>query len=94
MYESHQDASVEINWSRARIHVLSSRARDWIEAHVTLEQVETWTGEVLDVAPHHIGDLIAGMLADGMKIATTHGVAIEERAQWSRAFFLSQVSLN
>jgi hypothetical protein len=61
---------------------------------VTLEQVQSWTGSVLEVAPHYVGDLVAGMLADGLKVATKHGRLIEDRAACSAVLFLAHTSQN
>lgn len=94
MHAQEHDAIVEIHNSLARIQPLSRAARDWIETHVTLEQVQTWTGSLLEVAPHYIGDLIAGMLADGLKVATTRGQMIEDRRQSSSALFMTRASHN
>jgi hypothetical protein len=94
MYEQDCDAIIEIDPSLARVLVLSPEAQDWIEVHVTLEQVETWTGDILEIAPHYIGDLIAGMLSDGLKISTAHGHSIERRAQCGNMFFMTYMSLN
>jgi hypothetical protein len=88
------DALVDIDPLRARVQVLSSEAKDWIETHVTLEQVQAWTGAVLEVASSHIGDLITGMFADGLKISTACGWAIEHRTRCCNALFPTQVSQN
>jgi hypothetical protein len=76
MHAQEYDAIVEIHSTLARVKPLSHEARDWIETHVTLEQVQTWNGSLLEVTPHYIGDLIAGMLADGLKVASAHGQII------------------
>ena len=94
MYDEAYDAIIDIDASSARIEALSYEALDWIETHVTLEQAQLWTGRILEVAPHDIGDLIVGMLADGLKISTAGGYFIEHRSQCSTAFFMTQVSLN
>jgi hypothetical protein len=94
MPEQEHDAIVEIHRDIARVHTLSTPARQWIESHVTLEQVDTWTGSLLEVAPHYIGDLIAGMLADGLKVATTHGNIIEDRDQCGSVLFMTSTSWN
>jgi hypothetical protein len=46
------------------------------------------------VAPHYIGDLIAGMLADGLKVSTVRGHSIEQRDQLSSVLFLTPPSQN
>jgi hypothetical protein len=94
MHAQEHVAIVEIHSTLARIQPLSQAARDWIEMHITLEQVQTWTGSLLEVAPHYIGDLIAGMLADGLKVATAHGQLIEEREQSSSVLFMTRASHN
>jgi hypothetical protein len=94
MYDQNHDAVVEIDSALARVRVLSPQARDWIETHVTLEQVQTWTGSVLEVTPHYIGDLITGMLADGLKISTVCGQLMENRTHFSHDFFLTSASQN
>jgi hypothetical protein len=94
MHTQEHDAIVEIHSTLARIQPLSGAARDWIETHVTLEQVQTWTGSLLEVTPHYVGDLIAGMLADGLKVATTRGQIIEDRGQISSVLFLTRASHN
>ena len=94
MHDQDHDASIEITSAVARIQALSRQAQDWIETHVTLDQVQTWTGSILEVAPHYIGDLIAGMLADGLKIVTVQGRTIEQRGQSSSVLFMTRVSHN
>jgi hypothetical protein len=94
MSDREHDATIEITSTVARIWVRSWQARDWIEMHVALAQVQTWTGSLLEVAPHYIGDLIAGMLADGLHIASVSGQTIAHRSQSSRALFLTCVSDN
>ena len=94
MVDQEHDVIVEIDRTIARVRALSLQARAWIETHVTLDQVQTWTGSVLEVAPHYIGDLIAGMLADGLQVATTHGQLIGNRSACSTAFFLAHASEN
>ena len=92
--DQDHDAIVEITSAVARIQARSWQARDWIETHVALEQVQTWTGSLLEVAPHYIGDLIAGMLADGLHIASVHGQTIEHRSQSGSVLFMTPVSHN
>jgi hypothetical protein len=94
MYDQDHDAIVEIDSALARIRVLSPQARDWIETHVTLEQAQTWAESVLEVAPHYIGDLLTGMLADGLKISTVRGQLLESRSHFSTDFFLTSASQN
>ena len=94
MYDQEHDALVEMNQDIARVWALSAKARQWIEVHVTLDQVETWTGNALEVVPHYIGDLIAGMLADGLQVATTRGSMIEHRGQCGSVLFMTQTSQN
>lgn len=94
MPDREHDAIVEITSAIARIQTYSRQAQDWIETHVALEQVQTWTGSLLEVAPHYIGDLIAGMLADGLQLASVHGQTIEHRSQSGSVLFMTRVSHN
>ena len=94
MYDQEHDAVVEIRQQVARIRALSAKAHKWIETHVTLEQVDAWSNNTLEVAPHYIGDLIAGMLADGLKVASIRGSLIEHRGQCSSVLFMTQASQN
>jgi hypothetical protein len=94
MDDQERDALVEMNQDIARVQALSAKARQWIEIHVTLDQVKTWNGNALEVAPHYIGDLIAGMLADGLKVATIGGSRIEHRGQCGSVLFMTQTSKN
>jgi hypothetical protein len=94
MYDQEHDAIVEISQDVARVRALSAKAQKWIETHVTLEQVESWSDNTLAVAPHYIGDLIAGMLADGLKVASIRGSMIEHRGQCSSVLFMTQMSQN
>lgn len=70
---------VEIDNFCARIEGRSPRTRDWNKSHVTVEQVQTWTGNILEVAPCYIGDLISGMLANDLKILTIDNQILEDR---------------
>ena len=94
MYDQEHDAIVEVSSEAARVRALSAKARHWIETHVTLEQVDLWTGHMLQVAPHYIGDLIAGMLADGLKVSSVRGSTIEHRDQSSSVLFMTPASQN
>ena len=94
MHVQDHDAIIEIDGFLARVQALSPEAQEWIEAHVTLDQVQTWTGNMLEVAPYYIGDLITGMFSDGLKISTTRGWIIEDRAQCGSALFMAHVSRN
>jgi hypothetical protein len=94
MYDQEHDAIVEISQEVARVRALSTKAQKWIETHVTLEQADTWSDKTLEVAPHYIGDLIAGMLADGLKVASIRGSLIEHRRQCSSVLFMTQPSQN
>jgi hypothetical protein len=94
MNEQNHDAIVEVGGAVAHVRAISAQARQWIETHVTLEQARLWTGHTLEVAPHYIGDLIAGMLADGLKVSTVRGHAIEQRDQLSSVLFLTPPSQN
>jgi hypothetical protein len=94
MYDQEHDALVEMSRDVARVLALSAKARQWIEIHVTLDQVETWTDNALEIAPHYVGDLIAGMLADGLQVATTRGSMIEHRGQCGSVLFMTQTSQN
>ena len=87
MQHSQPDAIVEMDHAVVRVQALSRTACDWIEAHVTLEQVQTWTGSMLEVAGHYAGDLVTGMLADGLKVATSRGQVLEQHSQYSNALF-------
>jgi hypothetical protein len=80
MYDLQHDATININNACARIEARSPATREWIETHVTLEQVQTWTGDVLEVAPHHISGLIAGMLIDELKLTIVDGQALNDHA--------------
>jgi hypothetical protein len=84
------DAIVEISQDAARVQAVSAKAQKWIETHVTLEQVESWSDNTLAVVPHYIGDIIAGMLADGLKVASARGSMIEHREQYSSVLFPTQ----
>jgi hypothetical protein len=81
MPDQPHDVLVEINDSLARVQTFSTAAYDWIETHVTLEQTQIWNGNVLEVACHYIGDLITGMLADGLKVTTGRGQTIAPCSQ-------------
>jgi hypothetical protein len=94
MHDQEHDAIVEVSSEAARVQALSAKARQWIETHVTLEQVDRWNGHMLQVAPHYIGDLIAGMLADGLKVSTVRGSTIEHRDQSSSVLFMTPASQN
>jgi hypothetical protein len=94
MYDQEHDAIVEISQDIAHVRAFSAQAQQWIKTHVILEQVESWNGNTLAVAPHYIGDLIAGMLADGLKVASVRGSMIEHRGQCSSVLFMAQVSQN
>jgi hypothetical protein len=94
MYDQEHDALVEMSQDVARVWARSAKARQWIEIHVTLDQVETWTGNALEVAPHYIGDLIAGMLADGLTVVTKRGSLIEHRGQCGSVLFMALASQN
>ena len=94
MYDQEHDAIVEISQEVARVQALSAKTQKWIETHVTLEQVDAWNNNTLEVAPHYIGDLIARMLADGLKVASIRGNMIEHRGQCSSVLFMTQVSQN
>jgi hypothetical protein len=77
MHNSQHDAIVDMDHAVVRVQALSHTACDWIETHVTLEQVQTWTGSLLEVAGHYASDLVTGMLADGLKVATARGQRLE-----------------
>jgi hypothetical protein len=94
MSDQEHDVIVEVSSEAAWVRALSAKARHWIETHVTLEQANLWTGHMLQVAPHYIGDLIAGMLADGLKVSTVRGSAIEHRDQSSSVLFMTPPSQN
>ncbi len=64
------DAVVEHGLFSARLRALTPEARDWIETHVTLRQVRTWSNGVLEVAAHDLEPLVTGMLADGLQVVT------------------------
>jgi hypothetical protein len=76
MHTQQHDAIIEMDSTLARVRALSLAAREWIETHVTLAQVHTWTGSVLEVAAYYIVDLLTGMLADGLKVSTVRGQVI------------------
>ena len=40
MHDQEHDAIVEVSSEAARVRALSAKARQWIETHVTLEQVD------------------------------------------------------
>jgi hypothetical protein len=94
MDDQEHDAIIEIDRTLARVRALSHQSRLWIETHVTLEQVQTWTGSVLEIAPHYVGDLIAGMHADGLQVATIRGQLIGDRSAYSTVLFLAHASKN
>ena len=75
MHNQPHDAIVEMDEALARVHALSLTSRDWIETHVTLAQVRLWTGNVLEVPAQEIGDLVTGMLTNGLKVLTRHSRA-------------------
>jgi len=77
MHNVQHDAIVEMDPTVVRVQALSRTACDWIETHVTLEQVQTWTGSMLEVAGHYASDLVTGMLADGLKVTTARGQMLE-----------------
>jgi hypothetical protein len=83
MPNQQHDAIIELDNFLARLRPLSWAARDWIETHVTLDQVQTWTGSMLEVAAYYIGDLVTGMLDDGLKVVTVRGRVIEQRSQYT-----------
>jgi len=67
------DAMIEIDEAYARVRTLTPDARRWVEAHVTLAQVQLWCDGVLEVPPHVISDLLLAMLTTGLKlIPETH----------------------
>jgi len=67
------DALIEISPVCTRIITLTPRAHHWVEMHVTLTQVQTWTEGVLEVAPLDITDLLTGMLRAGLRLAPVCG---------------------
>ena len=77
MHNAQHDAIIELDNAVVRVQALSRTAYDWIETHVTLEQVQAWADSILEVAEHYAGDLMTGMLADGLKVATAPGQVIE-----------------
>jgi hypothetical protein len=83
MPKQQYDAIIELDNFLARLRPLSWATRAWLETHVTLEQVQTWTGSVLEVAAYHIGDLVTDMLDDGLQVATVRGRVIEQRSQYA-----------
>jgi hypothetical protein len=94
MHDQEHDALVEMSQDTAHVWALSTKARQWIEIHVTLDQVEIWTGKALEIAPHYMGDLIAGMLADGLKVTTSRGSMIEPYGQYGCVPFMTPASQN
>jgi hypothetical protein len=67
------DALIEISPLYTRILTLTPRAHHWVEMHVTLAQVQTWTEGVLEVAPCDITDLLTDMLRAGLRLAPVCG---------------------
>jgi hypothetical protein len=94
MHHRNHDAIVEIDCCLARVQALSPEARNWIEAHVTLAQVQTWTGNILEVTPHCIGELITGMFADGLHLSTARDQVIKCRTHCGSDLFMTYMSQN
>jgi hypothetical protein len=94
MYDQDYDALIEIEPTYARVQILSLAAREWLETHVTLDQVHIWDGSMLEIAPCHIGALITGMLDSGLVVATGCDHTPEPSLPGHTAFFLTYLSLN
>lgn len=88
------DALVEIASFYARVETLTPQAQHWVEAHVTLAQVQTWVEGTLEVAPRDISELVTGMLRAGLKISPVGGRMITHRSHFPVDLLVAHVSSN
>ena len=86
------DAIVEIVSNSAWVRALTPRARDWIEAHVTLSQVQTWANDRLEVPTSIITDLIVAMLTTGLTLMPASGRMIIRPGQLRTLDFVLCIS--
>jgi hypothetical protein len=67
------DAIINLTPFNACIRTLTPQARNWIESHVTLGDVETWADGILEIPLPVSSDLIGAMLRADLKVAQASG---------------------
>jgi hypothetical protein len=88
------DALVDIAPCCARVWTLTSQAHLWVETHVPVQQVRTWSEGILEVAPYDITDLLTGMLRAGLYITPVGGGIIKDPVYLQKNVQLAHVSTN
>ena len=88
------DALIESSPLYTRILTLTPRAHHWVEMHVTLAQVQTWSEGVLEVAPLDLTDLLTGMLRAGLSLAPVCGRMNIRRAHLTQNVLVGCLSAN
>ena len=88
------DALVDIAPCCARMWTLTPQAHLWVETHVTVQQVRTWSEGILEVAPYDLTDLLTGMLRAGLYITPVGGWIIKGPSHLQKDVHLAPVSSN
>lgn len=88
------DALVDIAPCCARMWTLTPQAYLWVETHVTVHQIRTWSEGILEVAPYDITDLLTGMLRAGLYITPVDGWISKGPSHVQKDVHLAPVSTN
>jgi hypothetical protein len=89
-----QDAIIHFTPCNASLRTLTPQARSWIEAHVTLGEVDTWVDGVLEVPLSAGGDLLGAMLRAGLKVMQASGRMMMSRTAIALDPHVCRISLN
>jgi hypothetical protein len=88
------DALVDIAPCCARVWTLTPQAHLWVETHVTVQQVRTWSEGILEVASYDITDLLMGMLRAGLYITPMGGWISKSTSRLQKNVHMAHVSTN
>ena len=75
------DAIINLTPFNACIRTLTPRARSWIESHVALGDVGTWSDGILEIPLPVSSDLIGAMLRANLKVVQASGRMMMSRTE-------------